>query len=111
MNRNYKIKTKIFKWDVHKGSWFFIRIDKKTTENIKDNFGMYARGWGSLPANVTIGNSKWKTSIFPEKEGTYILPIKSQIRKAENIEESDTLTIYLEVAIESTEISAPSLSR
>lgn len=107
-NREYKIKAKIFKW-TGKGAWFFIRIEKETAEIIKDNFGMFAAGWGSLPVNVTLGNSTWKTSIFPDK-GTYLLPIKSQIRKAEQIHESDTLYIHLEIVIESIEISAPPIS-
>ena len=107
-NREYKIKAKIFKW-TGKGAWFFIRIEKETAEKIKDNFGMFTRGWGSLPVNVTIANSSWKTSIFPDK-GTCLLPIKSQIRKAEQIQEGDTLTINLEIAIESTEIPAPPIT-
>lgn len=106
--KNYQLQAKIFKW-TGKGAWFFIRIEKETAEIIKDNFGMFAAGWGSLPVNVTIGNSTWKTSIFPEKQ-TYLLPIKSQIRKAENINEDDTLTLNLEIAIDSTEIPAPPIS-
>lgn len=109
-NRFYKIKFKIFKW-TGKGAWFFVRIEKETAAQIKENFGMYSRGWGSLPVNVTIGNSNWKTSIFPDKKDTYLFPIKSQIRKAENIKESNTLSIELEIATESTEIPAPPISR
>lgn len=87
-------------------AWFFVRIEKETAEIIKDNFGMYAAGWGSLPVNVTLGNSTWKTSIFPDK-GTYLLPIKSQIRKAENISEGGDLNIKLEIIAETTQIPAP----
>ncbi len=108
-DRNFKIKSKIFKW-TGKGAWFFIRIEKETAEIIKDNFSMYAAGFGSLPVNVTLGNSIWKTSIFPDKKETYLLPIKSQIRKAESIQEGDTLTMELEIAIESNEIPAPPIS-
>lgn len=108
-NRFYKIEAKIFKWQ-GKGAWYFVRIEKETAEKIKESFGMYSRGWGSLPVNVTIGNSTWKTSIFPDKKDTYLLPIKSQIRKAENTQEGDILNITLEIAIESTEIPAPPIS-
>lgn len=107
--RVYKIKARVFKW-TGKGAWFFVRIEKETAEIIKDNFGMYAGGWGSLPVNVTLGNSTWKTSIFPEKEGSYLLPIKSQIRKAENIKEGDELNINLEILVTTTEIPAPPLN-
>lgn len=106
-NRNYKIKARIFKWN-SKSAWFFVRIEKETAENIKDNFSMFAGGWGSLPVNVSVGNSTWKTSIFPDK-GTYLLPIKSQIRKAENIKEDDELNIKLEIIVDTIEIKPPSL--
>lgn len=108
-DRNYKIKAKIFKW-TGKGAWFFVRIEKETAENIKDNFGMYAAGWGSLPVNVMVGNSTWKTSIFPDKKETYLLPIKSQIRKAENIKEGNELNIKLEVIVKTTQIPAPTIN-
>lgn len=108
-NRVYKIKSKLFKWQ-GESAWFFVRVDEKTTEDIKDNFGMFAKGWGSLPVNVTLGKSKWKTSIFPDK-GTYLLPIKSQMRKKESISEGDLLSLSLRIIVESTEITAPPIDR
>ena len=104
----YKIKSKLFKWP-GKAAWFFIRIDEKTTESIRDNFGMFAKGWGSLPVNVTSGESRWKTSIFPEK-GTYLLPIKSQIRKTEKINDGDLVSLMIEIIVEKIEIKPPSLN-
>lgn len=106
--RKFQIKEKIFKWTGN-AAWFFIRIDKETSEEIKDNFGMFAAGWGSIPVNVTICNSNWKTSIFPDK-GTYLLPVKAKIRKAENISGKDELNINLEIAVTTMEIPAPPLS-
>lgn len=108
MNKKFRIKEKIFKW-TGKGAWFFVRLNKKDSSEIKDHFGMFAKGWGSLPVRVEIGGSKWKTSIFPDKE-TYLLPIKSQIRIAEDIKEGEELNFHLEVAIDSYEITAPPLN-
>jgi len=34
---------------------------------------------------VKIGKTAWKTSIFPAKDGTYLLPVKAQVRKAEGL--------------------------
>lgn len=107
--RKYQIKEKIFKWQ-GKGAWFFIRINEKTSEDIRDKFGEFAKGWGSLPVNVTLGNSNWKTAIFPEKSKAYLLPIKSQIRKVEKINEGDLVSLTLEIIIEIIEIKAPNLS-
>lgn len=79
-------------------AWHFITVPIDLSKEIKLEFGGLARGWGSLPVNVQIGGSKWKTSIFSDsKSNTYILPIKSEIRKNEKIELGDALHINLTI--------------
>jgi hypothetical protein len=46
---------------------------------------------------VTIGKTRWKTSVFPQKDGTFVLPIKKTVRDSENINQGDTIKITLEV--------------
>jgi hypothetical protein len=53
-------------------------------------------GWGMIPAHVRIGETAWKTSLWPKDDG-YIVPIKASVRKAEQLEEGDTVTIRLTV--------------
>lgn len=68
------------------GGWRFLALPKKQGQEIKELFGNHARGWGSLPVSVRIGNTVWETSIFPDKKsGSYLLPLKAKIRKAEDI--------------------------
>lgn len=107
-SRKYQIKSQLFKWQ-GEAAWFFIRIGEKISENIKDNFGMFAKGWGSLPVNVTLGKSNWKTSIFPDKK-TYLLPIKAQIRKAEKINDGDLVNLEIEIIVGKIEIKPPNLN-
>lgn len=58
------------------------------------------RGWGSLPVMATIGKTTWKTSIFPDKKrGAYLLPIKAEVRKKEEIEKDDMVALLLEVRL------------
>jgi hypothetical protein len=45
---------------------------------------------------VQIGRTEWTTSLFP-KDGHYLVPIRANVRKAENLEEGDKVTIWLEV--------------
>jgi hypothetical protein len=47
-----------------------------------------------IPADVRIGKTKWRTSLFP-KDGRYIVPIKASVRKSENLEEGDEVTVQL----------------
>lgn len=53
-------------------------------------------GWGMLPVNVWIGETEYRTSLFP-KEGRYLVPVKASVRKAEHLEEGDEVTVRLEL--------------
>jgi hypothetical protein len=95
MIRVFKIKEKIWVYD-GPSAWYFITINKKVSNKIKQ-IPILKRGWGSVPVNVTIGETSWKTSIFPDKEGVYLLPVKKEIRKKENL--SDSSLVKLEIDI------------
>ena len=46
----------------------------------------------------TIGESTWKTSIFPDKKtNTYLLPVKVAVREKEQIKLSDVVSLSLEI--------------
>lgn len=78
------------------GGWRFLALPTKEAKEIKGAFGKMAKGWGSLPVSVTIGKTNWETSIFPDKKsGTYLLPLKAAVRKAEGIADDDTIRFRL----------------
>lgn len=78
--------------------WHFITLPTDLAEKIKKNFQHITHGWGSIPVNVNTKQTSWKTSIFPDKKtNSYILPLKSEIRKKENLSTGDTVTIKLEI--------------
>jgi len=98
-NNQYKVKAKIWQYS-GKAAWYFISIPKEISDDIKDLFGDRARGWGSLPVEITLGSSVWKTSLFPvRKEASYLLPLKVEIRKKENIQVGDSLNLLLEIKV------------
>ncbi len=75
-------------WQAEKAAWHFVSLPKEKSEEIKffnENVSSKKRGWGAVKVLAKIGNTEWSTSIFPQKEGTYILPIKASVRKAEKI--------------------------
>jgi hypothetical protein len=64
-------------------------------------FAKTRNGFGSLRVTVRIGASAWKTSIFPDSgSGSFVLPIKKEIRKAEGLAAGDRARVHLELAIE-----------
>lgn len=50
------------------------------------------RGFGSVKVEARIGGSEWSTSLFPQKDGTWFLPVKAAVRRAEGLEEGDEVT-------------------
>lgn len=68
------------------GGWYFISLPKEMSKEIRNLLKSEEEGWGRLKAIAKIGKSYWKTSIwFDSKSETYLLPLKTEIRKMENI--------------------------
>jgi Domain of unknown function (DUF1905) len=79
-------------------AWHFVSVPEDLSAEIKSLFGDLKRSWGSLPVVARIGETSWKTSIFPDnKTGTYLLPLKAEVRKKERISAGDTVTVTLEI--------------
>ena len=76
--------------------WFFVAVPAEQSEDIKAISSIVTYGWGVIPVVVRIGKSKWQTSLFP-KDGVYLVPIKASVRRAEALEEGDSVTIHLDV--------------
>ena len=55
------------------------------------------RGFGSVRVTVALGDSRWQTSLFPNKDGSWFLPIKKPVRVAEGLMEGDELEVELEL--------------
>lgn len=53
-------------------------------------------GWGMIPVRVLVGDTRWETSLWP-KDGGYVVPLKDAVRRAEDLELGDVVTLRLEV--------------
>ncbi len=92
---NIEFKGKIWFWR-GPAPWYFVTVPAKQCRDLKAISGFVTYGWGMIPVTVRIGKTAWKTSLFP-KEGSYVVPIKASVRKAEKLEEGDSVTIRLQV--------------
>ena len=92
---NIEFNGKILFW---KGPapWFFVTVPAKQSRDIKAISNLVTYGWGVIPVHVRIGKTEYTTSLFP-KDDRYLVPIKASVRKAENLEEGDKVTVRLEV--------------
>ncbi len=95
----YRMQAKVWRY-AGKATWYFAVLPKRQSTAIRSLFGGLARGWGSLPVAVTVGRTRWTTSIFPDrKAGTYLLPLKAEIRDREKIREGDSLRLRIEIRL------------
>ena len=85
------------------GSWHFLTIDGEAGEALSATALMrrmegLSRRFGSLKVAANIGESLFKTSLFPSNEQRcWLLPVKASVRKAEGIGEGDMVAVVLEV--------------
>lgn len=87
----------------HQGeaAWFFVSVPEDVTDDIDGEFGHRAAGFGSIKVEVTIGSSRWQTSLFPDtKRGCYLLPVKAAVRKAQGLDDGSVAAIHLRVRTE-----------
>jgi hypothetical protein len=95
MLMNIEFSGKIWFW--HGPSpYYYVTVPEQQSLDLKWISGAVTYGWGVIPVRARIGQTEWKTSLFP-KDGRYLVPIKDSVRKAENLELDDEVTIRLEV--------------
>ena len=101
MTKRYKIRSEVVPYP-GMAAWFFAYVDKKQAAEIKRIRQLAdtkaKRGFGSIPVTATLGKTKWKTSIFPDKQSdTYVLPLKASVRRAERIDAGDVINFILKI--------------
>lgn len=92
---NIEFNGRIFIWR-GPAPWFYVTVPAKQSRDLKAISGIVTYGWGVIPVTAQVGETEWKTSLFP-KDGRYLVPIKASVRSAEKLEEGDRVTIRLEV--------------
>ena len=95
--QEFEFEAMIWLWQTPKAAWHFVTVPLEISESIRFfNPPAAKRGWGSVRVEATIGGIQWKSSIFPDKEsGSYLLPIKAEIRKTESLALDDTVKLQL----------------
>lgn len=87
----FSVRGKVWKYP-GAGGWHFIYIDKKISNELKKK-KLRKVGLGYIPVKVKLGKTEWNTTLFPSKEGPYLLSIKADVRKREGILEGDSVEI------------------
>ena len=97
----FEVKTPLWRWQsaTAPAAWYFVTIAGAAADGIRlaamsgqwlDKRG----GFGSARVEAAIGDTIWKTSVFPHREsGGWLLPVRAAVRKAEGLVEGDDVTV------------------
>lgn len=95
-NSEFRFTASLWKYS-GESAWHFITLPAAISARIKF-LQVGRRGFGAVRVGVTIGKSKFETSVFPDsKSGCYFLPVKASIRKAEKIGHGDDVACLIEL--------------
>ncbi|MFG2101776.1 DUF1905 domain-containing protein [Micromonospora echinaurantiaca] len=76
--------------------WHFVTVPDEQCAALAATATLVSYGWGMIPVTARIGATDWRTSLWP-KDGRYLVPVKAGVRKAEELEVGDTVTVRLTV--------------
>ena len=89
----FEFESEVVEWR-GPAPFYFAKTPPQVTEEIEKNAGHLSYGWGCIPVDVTIGNTTFYTALIP-REGTYFVPLKAAVRKAESIKLGQIISITL----------------
>ncbi len=86
-SRVYEFDAPLWRWGRRADAlWTFATLPQDLSDEVLELGEPYARGFGSLRVEATVGGTTWRTSVFPDSDrGAYILPIKRAVRDAEGL--------------------------
>ena len=103
MSETLSMVTPLVRWDGGTAAYHLVRIDGEPAEAI----AMHARierletgkrrGFGSVKVVARIGDTSWKSSVFPSKPDKWILLVSKKVMRAEDLAEGDPVELELEL--------------
>ncbi len=85
----------VFRWEARSDSdWYFVALPPELSAEIRET-QTYRRGFGGVRVDATIGATTFRTSIFPQAGGVYVLPLKRAVRDVEAIDPGSFVRVDL----------------
>ena len=99
MSARYRFTAPLWQWQARRDEWFFVSVPEDMSDEISARSEGLTGGFNSVPVQVQVGVTTWRTSIFPGGEGRYWLPMKKAVRVAEGIERDSTVDVTIELQL------------
>jgi len=78
--------------------WHFVTVPDDECRALDSAAALVTYGWGMIPVTVRLGSTTWTTSLWP-KDGRYLVPLRTDVRRAEKVDVGDTVTVRLTVDV------------
>lgn len=78
--------------------WHFVTVPEEQCAALEAVSQLVSYGWGMIPVSAQVGQTTWTTSLFP-RDGSYVVPVKTVVRKAERLDVGDTVDVRLTVSV------------
>ena len=86
-------------WSGDGASWHFVSVPEAQSAELRAESLVRRGGFGSVKVEATIADVTWRTSVFPQKSGGYILPVKKEVRCRAGIAAGDDVTVRLDLLV------------
>lgn len=84
-------------WSGGQVSWHFFTVPEQLCDEIRAQSLAHRGGFGSVRVEARVNGVACRTSVFPQKSGGYILPVKASVRRDAGIAAGDEITVELEL--------------
>lgn len=91
------VSAPLWLWSGEGGSWHFVTVPEDQSAEIRAQAFAGPRGFGSVRVEATVNGVTWRTSVFPQRSGGYILPVKAEVRRKAAIAAGDEIRVTLEL--------------
>jgi hypothetical protein len=92
----YITRGRLWRYSGQGGAWHFVTLSGRVSAQIRTAGRVKRSAWGSVRVIATVGQTSWKTSVFPDsKSGRYLLPVKAQVRASEGLKNGDVVRIAI----------------
>lgn len=89
----FRFRAEVWLWP-GTSPWHFVSLPEEVADLIAASSEGRGRRFGSVPVEVTVDDLTWRTSVFPDrKSGTFLLPLKKQVRQHLDCGVGDTLEV------------------
>lgn len=92
-----RVTATLRRWSGESATWHFISVPPEQADEFRAHSLVNRGGFGSVRVEAAINGVRWRTSVFPQKSGGYLLPVKAAVRRDADIAADDEVTVELEL--------------